>query len=266
MNPFGDEQQPAQAPPGVNPFGDAPDQSQGANSFGDAPAPTAGQTSGPKGYLSDPEEDQRAYEAARERYERAAPSDLKAALLRGAGSASFNIDRPTNAIIGVLAGEGGFQFGKAKDRYFDDMVAEQAGPLGDLANVGGAMIGPGKFGMAGRMAYGALGSMFEGENLATEGEGGVREALVNGLIGGGTAGAADLIGRGTASKTFGQVVNSPIIRYGKYALGGFGPADLLMTPLEIPGARKAIGKGISAMGPGLGRLSARTDDPTSGGF
>ena len=151
------------------------------------PSQNSVQSSGPKGYLDDPELDRRAYEAA-EAKDKESPADwddlMSSRILYGA-------DRPIQGAVSWMKGDG-YDFGKAVDKYYDDRAKERSGGTGDAAELAGSLLAPGpggKLSIAKLALTSGLGGLAEGQADSVEGdkrslEDGAVDFGVSGVLGG----------------------------------------------------------------------------------
>lgn len=156
---------------------------------------------GPKGYLNDPELDRRAFEEAQRRLAARPQGRFGQALDlvdRAADNYAFNLSRPFSGLRESLPGGGGFQYGKAIDRYYDEGIQEAAGLAGTGAEIVGSLASPSPLGKA-KLAYqageGAVVSGLESLAQSTETDNAGRDATISALTGGTVAGAVGSIGR-----------------------------------------------------------------------
>lgn len=153
-------------------------------------------SSGPKGYLDDPKLDAEAYEEG---------TRLAKMQHSGAGELfiskwSYGADRVGRG-IGAMLQDKPYAYGKAVDKYMDDIAAENSGGLGKAAEIAGTLLSPGIGGKARILklaAQGAIGSALQGQNESVEGD--HRDALIDNLtdagIGGIIGGALGALGKG----------------------------------------------------------------------
>jgi hypothetical protein len=166
------------------------------------------------GYLTDPAQDEAAYQEAKRMYDSRVQFPGAQTAERFADNWSFNLTRPATGA--VLSGQGmGFDYGKAVDRYYDDMVREGAGPLASgIAETAGTILSPVPFGKlkaisklpglaraGGRAVIDALVGAGEQEALRTQNQD--RDVMTDLLTGGTTSLGMRGLHRGSEFLPFG---------------------------------------------------------------
>lgn len=209
-----------------------------------------------KGYLKDPERDAQAYEEAKKIFEAMPRGHGEQTMERFKDAASLGLSRVAMGVYEAAVGAfknrdlpkmDDFRYGKAIDRYLDDMTADETGVPGQVASVAGTLATPivaakpfvmatatkaapavlpsaaqvAKIGTpaiathpavkaAGGVAGDAMASALEQQNLATETDN-PRNVLADLLIGGtgsaATRGAGKLVGGLTRVDSQGLVDN-----------------------------------------------------------
>lgn len=176
-------------------------------------------TSRRSGYLVDPAEDEKAYLEAQRMYESRAQFPGSQVAERFADPFGFNLTRPMTGAAYWLRGKGipvpgfqgeGYEFGKAVDRYYDDMVRAGAGSTASaIAETAGTLTSPSPVGKIikgkGAVQTGARilgeGAIAAGEQQALSTENEQRNILMDALMG-------SLASGGTRALTGGGVVRN----------------------------------------------------------
>ena len=225
-------------------FGGVAVEETAGSKYGGIPVVDEAPTAAPshlRGYHSDPAEDQRAYDKAKEMADLIKPG----AMDRFQRAGVLGLSGPINGLYSMLAGDG-YEFGTAVDRYYEDFAKQNSGELGDVASVAGSILTP--VGPAGKMATGlrgiaeaaGVGAGLSGIESAAQPDasvGGVaRDALIGGLLSGG----ATQLGR-MASPSAPIPPREPQSLIRKMLMGGQAGG--------MAGA--AVGSGLGA-GPGVG--------------
>ena len=155
-----------------------------------------------KGYLEDPEQDQAAYDKARQMADFVKPGAME----RFKRAGIMGLSGPMQGLYSALTGEG-YEFGTAVDRYYGDIVAENSGEMGDLAEAAGSVLTP--VGPAGKMARGVrgaaeaagVGAGLSALNTGTDPEASMGDVGRSALIGGLLSGGASTLGRYASPST-----------------------------------------------------------------
>lgn len=146
--------------------------------------PSPKKSSGPQGYLDDPELDRKAFQAAQDK-DKQSPADwddlMSSRILYGA-------DRPIQGAISYMKGDG-YDYGKAVDKYYDDIAEDRSGGYGKAAEVAGSLLAPGpggKLSVAKLALTSGLGALGEGQADSVEGD---HRSLKDGAVDFGVGGA-----------------------------------------------------------------------------
>lgn len=198
---------------------DNPDDKPQSGFVPDSPSPggfTPDVGSGAKGYLSDPEADQKAYEEAKKRFEVMKP---------GLGSrfqdaATLNIGRPMQGLASALRGDG-YEYGKAVDKYFDEMRdAQNPGMLGTATDIAGSIATPVPIkggGVRAAIGESAAAAAIEDRAKSVEtDERGLMDDATSAVIGGTIGGAMQGLGGAIMPKRPAQVVSEKDLKNAEF--------------------------------------------------
>jgi hypothetical protein len=169
QSPFGDK--PVAAAPSASPFGDKPTVSSGAVAPTTEMPPAPANVPGPRGYLTDPAEDEKAFKEALQQRELTGQSAFGDTLDELTQGATFGLTRPLAGAISAISGDG-YEYGKAVDKYRQDLRRENLGSAGGPISFIGGMLSPGSAAKSvGKIALeSAVGSAVQGRAESVQGE------------------------------------------------------------------------------------------------